>query len=392
MSGSVMEYDPAKRDMKSRRLCIVGPAYPYRGGIAHFTEMTARTLQAQGHHVDLVSFSRQYPERLFPGETQLAEGEVPSDDLPIAHRLIDTVNPLSWWKAAGWIKEQSPDAVVFQYWMPFFAPAYGTMAWRLDRRSVRTLAVVHNALPHERHTGDAALSRLFLRRLEGAVVMSEAVEADVQRLAPQIHMRPVPHPIYRRFGDSVSRDVAREQLGLPADGSVVLFFGFVRAYKGLHVLLDALPAAGETIPDLHLVIAGEAYEDADRYREKIQRHGLSQHVTWHERYIPSDEVPLYFSAADVVAQPYVSATQSGVAQIALHFETPLIVTDVGGLAEIIPHEEAGFVVPPERPDALAEALVRFFSGDWVDRLAAGMRRVRERHAPARLAEAIGDLL
>ena len=376
----------------SRHVCIVGPTYPYRGGIAHFTEMTARALQAQGHQVELVSFSRQYPARLFPGETQLAEDEAPPDDVPLAHRLIDTVNPFSWWKAAEWMREQAPDAVVFQYWMPFFAPAYGTMAWRLGRPGIRTLAVVHNALPHERHKGDAALSRLFLQRLDGAVAMSEAVEADVKRLAPRIGMRRVPHPIYRRFGDPVSRDAAREQLGLSDDAPVILFFGFVREYKGLHVLLDALPYVLDHLSDLQLVIAGEAYEDTARHREQIRRHGLSEHVTWHERYIPSEEVPLYFGAADVVAQPYVSATQSGVAQIALHFEVPLIVTDVGGLAERIPHEEAGFVVPPNEPEALGRELARFFADDWHDHLVAGMRRVKERHAPARLAEAIGDLL
>jgi Glycosyltransferase len=232
--------------------------------------------------------------------------------------------------------------------MPFFAPAYGVVARGLRRHyGIPSFAVVHNALPHERHLGDAALSRFFLDACAGHVVMSDAVAADARRLAgPGAQIEQIAHPVYERFGDPVPRGEARAALGLPDDAPVVLFFGFVREYKGLHVLLKAMPDVLADHPDLRLVVAGEPYDDPERYRAIIDRHGLHDRVQWHDAYVPSDAVPTYFCAADLVVQPYVSATQSGVAQIATHFERPMVVTDVGGLAESIPHEEAGFVVRP----------------------------------------------
>jgi glycosyltransferase involved in cell wall biosynthesis len=223
--------------------------------------------------------------------------------------------------------------------------------------------------------------------------MSDAVAEDTRRLAgPAPRLRRIAHPVYERFGDSVPRAEARAALDLPADAPVLLFFGFVREYKGLHVLLRALPDALDALPALHLVVAGEAYDDPGRYRRLIREQDLAAHVHWHEEYVPSERVPTYFGAADLVVQPYVSATQSGVAQIATHFGTPMIVTDVGGLAETVPHEDVGFVVPPESPPALAEAIVRFFRDDWRDRLAAGMEARRERHHPDRLFEALEELV
>ena len=356
--------------------------------------MTAEVLAERGHTVHAVNFSRQYPELLFPGETQLEPG---SDAPPVvrgAPRCLDSINPLSWFRTGFHLRDQAPDAVVFQYWMPFFAPAYGVVARGLRRHyGIPSLAVVHNALPHERHWGDAWLSRFFLRACEGFVVMSDAVRENLQPLCrPEARVEQIEHPVYERFGDSVPQADARAALDLPPDVPIVLFFGFVREYKGLHVLLEALPQALEQVPDLHLVIAGEPYDDRDRYRRIIERHDLGDRVRWHDRYIPSDDVPRYFGAADLVAQPYVSATQSGVAQIAFHFEVPMIVTDVGGLAEVIPHEEAGFVVPPRDPDALADAIARYFDDDWAERLTEGVRAQKQRYDPARLGEAIERLV
>ncbi len=374
-------------------ITLIGPAHPYRGGIAHFNEMTMQALAARGHDVQAVTFRRQYPERLFPGKTQYAEGEAPPEGVPVAARVIDTLSPWTWWRAARHVARKQPDAVVFQYWMPFFAPAYGTIARYLRRRGVRVLAVVHNALPHERHPGDAALGRFFLRACDGFVVMSDAVAADLRPLRrDEAPVRRIDHPVYARFGASVSKGEARRELGLPAEAPVLLFFGFVRAYKGLHVLLDALPEVAAALPDVRLVVAGEFYDDPALYRAQIERHGLGDRVVVHDRYIPSAAVPAYFGAADLVVQPYVSATQSGVAQIAFHFERPVVVTDVGGLAEVVPHGEAGLVVPPDDPEALARAVVRFFRDEMQAPLAEGVRRQKERYHPDRLVDAIEDLL
>lgn len=370
-------------------LAVVGPVHPYRGGIAHFTEMTVEALVARGHAVRPVSFSQQYPELLFPGKTQFEPDADAPRSVAGAPRLLNPVNPLSWLRTAWHLVRLRPRAVVFQYWMPFFAPAYGTLARLLRGQGIPSVAVVHNALPHERHWGDAALSRFFLRACRGHVVMSDAVAEDLRPLRrADAPVERIEHPVYDRFGASVPQATARERLDVPGDGPVLLFFGFIREYKGLHVLLDALPRIAERLPGVQLVIAGEAYDDPARYRDLIRTHGLSDRVHWHEGYIPSDAVPAYFSAADLVVQPYVSATQSGVAQIAFHFEVPMVVTDVGGLAEVVPHEEAGFIVPPRDPKALAEAVTRFFQEDWADRLTAGVRRHKKRYAPERLAEAI----
>jgi len=385
--------DASSRPDPPSRIAVVGPMHPYRGGIAHFTEMTVTGLAERGHDVRPVSFSRQYPELLFPGETQYEPDADAPPAVREAPRLLDSVNPLSWVRTGLHLRDAAPDAVVFQYWMPFFAPACGTVARILRWAGIPSLAVVHNALPHERHVGDATLSRFFLRACAGHVVLSDTVAEDTRRLAgPTARLEQIAHPVYERFGDPVPTAEARAALDLPPDAPVLLFFGFVRQYKGLHVLLGAMPEIADALPDVHLVVAGEPYDDAARYRALIDRHDLQDRVTWHDEYVPSEAVPRYFGAADLVVQPYVSATQSGVAQIATHFEVPMIVTDVGGLAEDVPDEEAGFVVPPENPPALAEAVVRFFRDDWTGRLGDGMREQKRRQQPERLYEAIERLV
>jgi glycosyltransferase involved in cell wall biosynthesis len=383
-----------KWDNEQMKIAIVGPMHPYRGGIAHFTEMTVEGLDGRGHEVAPLNFARQYPEFLFPGTTQFE----PDDEAPAivqeAPRVLDPLNPLSWFRAGFRLRDAAPDAVVFQYWMPFFAPAYGVVARGLRRHyGIPSIAVVHNALPHERHFGDTWLSQFFLAACEGHVVMSDAVADNLHPLRdPDAAVRRIEHPVYERFGEPVPKTEARAALDLPDDVPVCLFFGFVREYKGLHVLLKALPKASEQLPDLHLVVAGEPYDDPERYHRLIREHGVADRVRWYDEYIPSDDVPSYFCAADLVVQPYVSATQSGVAQIATHFERPIVLTDVGGLAETVPHEEAGFVVPPEDPPALADAIVRFFREDWADRLGDGVRERRHAQQPERLFEAIEGFL
>jgi glycosyltransferase involved in cell wall biosynthesis len=375
------------------RIAVVGPVHPYRGGIAHFTEMTVDVLQQRGHDVRPISFSRQYPEWLFPGKTQYEPEDTSPAGVAGAPRMIDSILPWTWIQTAAHVASLEPDAVLFQYWMPFFAPAYGLMARWLRWQGIPSLALVHNALPHERHLFDDQFSRFFLQACRGHIVMSEAVASDVRSLCgSEVALEQIEHPVYERFGEPVEREDARRQLNLPEDTPVLLFFGFIREYKGLHVLLEAMPRIREEIPRVRLVIAGEAYDDAERYRSLIREHDLEDAVVWHDGYIPGDDVPAYFGAADLVVQPYVSATQSGVAQIAFHFETPMVVTDVGGLAEVVPHEDAGLVVPPEDPPALAAAVVRFFENGMAPELCVGARRQKEKHSPDRLGEAVETLI
>jgi glycosyltransferase involved in cell wall biosynthesis len=343
-------------------------------------------LTARGHTVRAYTFSRQYPERLFPGKTQLEEGPPPAEPAP---RLLDTLGPWTWGRAARRIAADGAEVAVFKYWMPFFAPAFGTLARRLRRRGVTVLAVVDNALPHERRPGDRLLGRYVLGACDGLVVMSDQVRGDVEALVPGVPLRQIPHPVYDVFGEAMPKAQARAALGLPPAAPVLLFFGFIRRYKGLHVLLDAMPRVLETLPDARLVVAGEFY--ADEGALQAQAAPLGDAVRFDADYIPDTLVARYFGAADVVVQPYVSATQSGVAQIAFHFGRPVITTDVGGLAEAVRHDEAGLVVPPEDPAALAGAIVRFFREGMEARLSAGVERARAAFTWERLCEALEAL-
>ncbi|MEZ4699763.1 MAG: glycosyltransferase [Rhodothermales bacterium] len=374
----------------AKRIVLMGPAHPYRGGIAHFTEKMYRDLSAAGHDVTVVTFRRQYPSFLFPGKTQFED--VPDDQAPFASvRLIDTLNPLSWRRTASFVAELQPDLVIMAYWMPFFAASFASIARAVRAHRIPVLAILHNVIPHERHPGDSWLSRHFLTACDGLVVLSDAVEQDVRALGVGQPMERIDHPVYDLFGPAPGRSDARRRLGLGADDQVLLFFGFIRKYKGLDVLLRSMPAVAERLPAVRLVVAGESYDPMTEAVDFVRQHRLEAHIRFDVRYIPGEAVPDYFAAADVVVQPYRTATQSGVAQIAYHFERPLIVTDVGGLAEVVPHERAGFVVPPGDPDALGAAIVRFFQEDWADRLTAGVREEKKKYGWGRLYEALERL-
>ncbi len=373
-----------------RRIALVGPAAPFRGGIAQFTDTVGAGLRDRGCSVYMATFRRQYPKMLFPGTSQFDAARPLAPD---THRLIDSMGPATWIGAARTIAEQRPDAVAFQYWTPFFAPAYGVMARRLAARGVRVAAIVHNVYPHERRHGLVSpLAGYFLKRCGGLLALSDGVAADLKALGVAAPVRMAPHPVYGHFGDPLPRAEARRRLGVPEDADILLFFGFVRAYKGLRTLLRALPRVLARRPAARLVVAGEFYEDERAYRDLIASLGLGDAVLVRGEYIPEDEVGLYFSAANLVAQPYESATQSGVVQTAWHFDRPVVTTDVGGLAEAVADGVSGYVVPPGDPDALADAIIRYFEEDREAAFAEGARRERERFSWDRLLDALEAML
>ena len=356
-----------------KKIAIVGPARPFRGGIAHFTGELAGALRRRGHHVTLETFSRQYPALLFPGKTQLEpdQGDLPEDTIA----QLDSINPLTWRSTGNRIRREAYDLVVFSYWLSFFAPAYASVARRARRSGSRIISLVHNAVPHRPRPGDRMLSRYWLRRCDSLLTLSSAVRDDIRSLGVSAPILETGHPVYTHFGEAVEKEEARRVLGLPPEVPVLLFFGFIRNYKGLDVLIDAMPRVLRDLPDAQLMVAGEFYEDETLIRKRSAQSGIGPNVRFDTRYIPDERVKLYFSAADLVVQPYRSATQSGVAHVAFHFSRPVVVTNVGGLAETVPHGEAGFVVPPEHPEALAGSITNYFSDPELrNRLDEGARR------------------
>ena len=362
-----------------RKIGVVGPYPPFRGGIAHFTEQFHLNLvrtESQAElssavHVVGISFHRQYPTWLFPGKSQFATD---SAEHVKADRLLDSINPLSWDRVATHLIQEGVDEVVFMYWMPFFAPAYLRIIQLLKRADIRVTAIVHNASPHEKQPFGLTLSKAFLSRCDRVIALSSTVKRDIITIGVKGEIQVAAHPVYNQFGNAVDPSAAREKLGIDPTRPVILFFGLVRKYKGLDILLSALPKVKAPTT---LLVAGEWYEGRSELKKLIQEEGISDRVIIRDEYIPDDEVHLYFSAADVLIQPYRSATQSGVVQTAFHFGLPSIVTGVGGLPEMVEHDVNGWVVAPEDPDALARAIDHFYEPDCKERLTKGAQKAQD---------------
>jgi glycosyltransferase involved in cell wall biosynthesis len=368
-------------------IVILGTAYPLRGGIAHYNALLAHALQKR-HQVDTLTFKRQYPALLFPGKTQNeTSGTFHGDPAP---RLIDSVNPFNWIRVGRDIRRRKPDLLIFKYWIPFFGPCFGTIA-RVAARGLGTkvLVICDNVLPHERRLLDRSFTQYAFSAADYFIVQSDAVERELLAFWPQAIYRKVPHPVYSIFGEAVPKAEARQKLGLSSE-RIILFFGYVRRYKGLHMLLDAMatldPALG-----VHLVVAGEFYDDEQAYRQQIAQLGIGDAVTIRADYLPNEEVGRYVSAADAVILPYVSATQSGIAQIAYNFDTPVIATDVGGLAEVVRDGVTGLVVPPADPRALGSAITRYYREQMESRYVPNVREEKKRYTWEALVDAIEAL-
>lgn len=381
------------------KVIILGTAWPYRGGLSAFNERLAHEYMSHGHNVEIVTFTLQYPSFLFPGKTQYSDEPAP-EGLKI-RRMLNAINPFSWLRTGMYIKRQRPDLLITKFWLPFMAPALGTVnrlaksKWRTERgeeKATRRISVLDNLVPHEKRPGDRMFAKYFVRSIDGMVAMSRSVLADIDIFDPK-HLKPrtfCPHPLYDHYGSSLPVNEARKAIGLPVDGRYVLFFGFIRDYKGLDLLLKAM--ADERLEKLgvRLIVAGEFYGDPKPYHDLIARLDIGSRVALHTDFIPDSEVNRYFCAADIVAQPYKSATQSGVTQIAFHFEKPMLVTNVGGLPEIVPDGKVGFVTEPDA-QALADALVRYYKEGWQERLTEGCRIEKQKYSWDKMTEAIASL-
>lgn len=358
------------------KVFIIGPAYPLRGGLATFDELFCRAFNEHGHTCEIVSYSLQYPGFLFPGSTQFDTTGIAPKNLKI-HTLINSVNPLSWIKTAKFIKKEKPDFIVFRFWIPFMGPALGSIARMVRKSGIKVLAITDNVIPHEKRIGDVAFSKYFVNSCDGFITMSKAVMKDLEKITTTEHKKYLLHPLYTSFGEKINKAEALKILGLKEDKKIVLFFGLIRKYKGLDLLLEAFGEL-KTNPDINLLIAGEFYEDKQPYLDLIKKLGIKEQVVLHGKFIANDDVKLYFSAADLVALPYRSATQSGVTQVSFHFEVPTLVTNVGGLSEIIPDKVAGYVVESSGT-AIATAIKDYFANDRINSFTEGMKREKQKY-------------
>jgi glycosyltransferase involved in cell wall biosynthesis len=341
-----------------KRIVIIGPAHPLRGGLATFNQRLAKEFKDGGNECSIVSFSLQYPSFLFPGTTQYSTDPAP-DDISI-QSLINSVNPLNWLMVGRKLRQWKPDVIVVRYWLPFMGPALGTILRQVRKnRRTKIICIVDNVIPHEKRPGDTAFTRYFLKSCDAFITMSEKVMNDLRKFEKTKPVQLVQHPLYDNFGSIISKEEARQKLGLPFSDKIILFFGFIRQYKGLDLLLKAMADERIRKENIKLLVAGEFYEDEKPYLQLINEYQLQDSVILKTVFIPDSEVKYCLCSGDCVVQPYKNATQSGVTPLAYHFEKPMIVTNVGGLPSLVPHEKAGLVCEPE-PTSMADAILRFY--------------------------------
>ena len=355
------------------KIIILGTAHPYRGGLASYNERLARQFISEGHEVKILTFTLQYPGFLFPGKTQYTDSPAP-EGINIS-RVLNSINLFNWIRTGYRIRKEKPDILIIKYWHPFMAPCFGTVAriaGKKKKSKTRVICIFDNVIPHEKSMIDRVLTRYFVRSIDGAVVMSKNVGDDLNSFRANIPAVFNPHPLYDNYGAVIKREEALKRLNLNTGYSYLLFFGFIRAYKGLDLLLEAFADKRFRSRKLKLIIAGEFYESDTPYNAIIEKNNLADDIILNDRFIKEEEVALFFSAADLVVQPYRSATQSGVTQIAYHFEKPMLVTDVGGLSEIVIDGKCGYVVPPE-PDKIADAVDDFFTNNRQEFFTEGVK-------------------
>jgi len=370
------------------KIIILSAAYPLRGGIADFAGMLYNELSKE-HDVNVVTFKRQYPSLFFPGKSQVEpEGKI--DKIP-TNVEMDSINPLNWIKIGIKIKSEEPDLLIIKYWMPFFGPCLGTIAKIVKKnKKTKVLVVCHNIIPHEKKPGDKIFTKYLFSSVDYFVLMSKSVQDDLLSLYPKAKHKLLFHPVYSNFGEPVSKEEARRYLKLSAE-KIILFFGFIRDYKGLDVLLKAVSILKSKL-ELKIIVAGEFYSNKDKYISLINDLKINNIVHLFSDFIPKDEVKYFFSAADVVVLPYKDATQSGIVQIANNFEKPIISTQVGGLGEVIKNGETGFLVEKENPEKLAEAILKFYDEEKEKEFSTNIRKEADKFSWEKFVNGMLELI
>lgn len=358
----------------SLKICIVGTAFPYKGGIAMFNERLAREFISHGHTVDIVTFTLQYPKFFFPGESQFSNDPKPKD-LSIT-RKINSVNPLTWMTTARAIRKGNYDLIVAKYWIPAMGPSLGTIMRMSKSKNTKCISIIDNIIPHEKRFGDTSLSKYFVKSLDGFIVMSKKVQNQMEHFITTQPVSYIPHPIYDTYGEIISRDIALSHLGLDPKYNYVLFFGYIRDYKGLDILLDAIAEGLKSNPNLRLIVAGEYYSDREKYLSQIDKLNIEDEVILHTSFISNDEVKYFFCAADLVAQSYKSATQSGISQMAIYFEKPIVSTNVGGLPETVLHDKTGYLTNVDSTE-VANAILKYFDENPIERFRQEIVKLKE---------------
>ena len=374
--------------MSKRKVIIIGPAFPFRGGIANFNNALAQEYHNIGDQVTLYSFTLQYPGFLFPGTTQYESGEAPKN-LKIK-TLINSVNPFNWINVARKINTENPDYVIIRYWLPFMAPCLGSIA-RLLNKKIKILAITDNVIPHEKRIGDTLLTRYFVKSCDAFLSLSASVLDDLSKFTNTTYKKFIPHPIYNVFGDKIPKAKALENLGLNSEVKHLLFFGFVRKYKGLDLMLKAMGDSRIKAMGIKLIIAGEFYDDKTEYTDLISDLGIAKNIIMKSDFIPANKVKDYFCAADMITQTYRTATQSGVTQIAYSFDRPMLVTDVGGLAEIVPHNKVGYVTS-QNPTEIADVIIDFYTNNKEEEFSDNTSLEKKRFSWKFFIEALDELM
>ena len=356
--GKLVSSPPEERGWGE--VIIIGPAHPLRGGLASYDERLAKEFINEGFKTTIYTFSYQYPTFLFPGTTQYST-EPPPENIPIEVK-INSINPLNWIRIGNELKKRSPDIIIVRYWLPFMGPCLGTILRRVKKnKHTKVICIADNILPHEKRPGDVAFTKYFLKPVDAFITMSEKVLTDLKQFASDKPAQFVPHPLYDNFGEKISKDEAREKIGIYLNDKVILFFGFIRKYKGLDILLNAMKLLKQDSPtqNIKLLIAGEFYEDEKSYSDLLNDVSIKDNLIIRTQFIPDSQVKYYLCAADCVVQPYRQATQSGVTPLAYHFEIPMIVTNVGGLPSLVPDKKVGLIAEPN-PESIAQKIREYF--------------------------------